>query len=687
MLRPLVAFAAIALAALVLAPTVASVGADLNALHIKRDNLIHLWKWVDPHSVQPPSSKCQQVSYQLESEVTLFPERLEKSQPYVIGGHVLEQKSKEPVPGDKVDVFLNETKSKPGVPLGSATTDAKGQWRLNGTLPFTLQAQHYHIVAHAQPKTVGCRDYLEHWSDPEMNVTARSTLALQGPWSSIAGQNVTLSGTLTDEVGGPIRHQQVALSFGGKSYNVNTDEEGRFALSIVPPALGTMKVRASFAGNVFYSASQAESELTVLDETVTLNGLFPKDTLQLYRSRPLALEGHVYLKANATPGPVKLTFSGVQVRACESCPAVTSLDATPTPEGLFSLKIVADGAQPPGKFTLSVTGGGLKKPAPFNGTLTIPTTLALQASEGGRGSKAYNGSATLSDDQGPMAGVPLAILTPTGWATGKTDAQGQLAFRGEASACGPADVTAYYNATEGRQPSVASQRVSICGATLAESTLGFLLPWWAWALLVLAPLAGWYAYHRLRHRYAATISDGPPLTLAFASPRDAASGIVSLGEAASLAAFLEAPLPEGYGLRMGSAERMEDVEPNGLEAQITLVADAWGEIPVRAEIVDPRGRVVTRRTRVLRVVKYAEEIERRYRALQADHERSGRVTPHEFEAWLRARHPSLDPAIARRLIHVFEEADYGPRSAGRPELIAFLEAESRVQEVAPLAIE
>src|SRR5581483_8134643 len=253
----------------------------------------------------------------------------------------------------------------------------------------------------------------------------------------------------------------------------------------------------------------------------------------------------------------------------------------------------------------------------------------------------------LADDAGPLAGVPLAIFTPTGWTSGVTDAKGQLAFRGEAAACGPADVSAYYNATEGRQPAQTSQRVSICGAAVAESTGVLGLPWWAWALLVAVPLAAWLVYRRVRDRFAATLSHGPPLTLSFDEPRDAATGIVSLGESATLLAFLESPLPEGYRIRMGTPKRMEDVEPDGLAARFALVSDAWGEIPVRAEIVDARGRVVTRRTRVLRVVKYAEEIERRYRALQADHERSGRVTPHEFEAWLRARHPTLDPAIAR----------------------------------------
>lgn len=687
LLRPLVAFTALALAALVLAPTVASVGADLESLHIKRETLWHIWNWATPPPPQTTPPECERVTYHLESEVTEYPAKLQKSQPYDIGGTVIVKDTGAPMGGIKVDVFLNETKTQPGEYVGKGVTDDAGRWRISGTLPFEMQATHYHIVAHALPTHVGCKDYHDHWSDPEMNVTAHSKIVLDGPWHAVGGKTVNLTGTLLDDVGAPIRNQPVTLAFGGKTYPLTTDAAGGFRLSLVPPKLGSMTVRATYAGNAYYSPAQAESALTVLDDTITLNGLYAGSPLALVRSQPLELNGQIYLRANASYANVTLQFGALKVRACPTCPVVDKLTATPDATGAFVVTVVADASQRPGAFPVTVTGGGVRNATTFQGSLVIPTSLELSVADHGPVSKAFNGTLVVADDVGPLANASVALLTPAGWIAGTTDANGVFPYAAEGPACGPGTVEAHYNATGERMPAVVSKRVDVCGAVVAESTALLAIPWWAWALLVVVPLVAWWAYRRLRERFATTLSHGPPLTLAFHEPNDAAAGLVALGEAATLSALLEAPLPEGHRLRLGTARRMEDAQPEGLEARLALVPDRWGDVPVRAEIVDARGRVVTRRTRTLRVVRYAEEIERRYRALQQEHERSGRVSPREFEAWLRRRHPGLDPAVTRRLVGVFEEADYGPRRAGRPELLAFLEAERAVEEVPVLASE
>src|SRR5581483_4806434 len=231
-----------------------------------------------------------------------------------------------------------------------------------------------------------------------------------------------------------------------------------------------------------------------------------------------------------------------------------------------------------------------------------------------------------TDDKGALVGIPIAFQGPAGWAGGYTNATGGFATSGTASACGPAPFLARYNGTGTRMPAESDGTLQVCGGAVSAAA-GFLhLPWWAWLLVLALPLAAWVAWRRLRERFASTISEGPPLTLSFEEPRDAAAGVVGLGEAATLAAFLEEPLPDGYRMRLGTPVRMEDVEPEGLAA---------------------RGRVVTRRTRTLRVVRYAEEIERRYLALRASRvgESADPVSPREFEAWLRGRSASLDPEV------------------------------------------
>jgi hypothetical protein len=155
-----------------------------------------------------------------------------------------------------------------------------------------------------------------------------------------------------------------------------------------------------------------------------------------------------------------------------------------------------------------------------------------------------------------------------------------------------------------------------------------------------------------------------------------------------LVAQLDEALPEGMSLRMGAQGRLVPVEVGAdLRGEFAFTPEHKGDVQLRAEIVDARGRALTRRTIVLHVVRYAEEIEARYRALRrarvgaSDHA----VSPREFEAWLRERAPDLDPAVVSRLVDVFEETDYGPREAARPEFLAYVAAERGVSEVTPRA--
>jgi hypothetical protein len=677
LLRSLVAFGTLCAVVALLAPTVASVSGEIESLHVKRELAWHLFKWQDdprPPSFTPPD--CDKTTYLLDPQVTLYSTRLAKDQPYTMGGVVTSAvpSGRQGIPGDHVQVFLNETKEQPGQLVGEAVTDAQGRWNLNGSLPFDLQANHYHVVAHALDTQVDCKRYHQGWSDPEVNVTSHTRILLDGPFKVVAGRTLNVTGSLVDDVGGPVIRQTVRFQLGGQTFMGVTDPQGRFNASVRPTQGGSLQLQAHYDGNNYYAASVATSTVTVMDESVVLNGHFPGEQVQLVRSTPLEVDGQVILPPNATYAPIKL---GV--------PGLLNATAEVASDGTFHLTLQVTKDQPAGIFTLTASGGGLRRPETFPLQVMIPTRLAIVAQDGGVGSHGWNASLTLADDTGPIANAPVVIAGPGAVSNGVTTSQGSFAAIGEASACGSAPVRATYNGTATRMPAQAASDVQICGAILAKAESARHVPWWAWSLLAL-PLAAWIAWRRWRSRRAAYIAAGPPLTLAFVEPRDAAQGVVGLGEAAGIVAFLEAPLPEGHRVRMGTPERMEDVEPDGLEARYALVGDAYGEIPVRAEILDARGRVVTRRTRTLRVVRYAEEIESRYKALRAGHGHGEAVSPREFEAWLRARSPDLDPAVARRLVGVFEEADYGPRVASRRELIAYLDAEAAIpQEVPPLA--
>ena len=152
-----------------------------------------------------------------------------------------------------------------------------------------------------------------------------------------------------------------------------------------------------------------------------------------------------------------------------------------------------------------------------------------------------------------------------------------------------------------------------------------------------------------------------------------------MGDVIVAEATLEAPLPDGHRLRIGTHRAMQDASPDPLAARARLAAPELGDFAVRAEIVNEKGRVVTRRTATMRVVRYAEEIESRYRRLKREQDADDAVSPREFEAWLRSSDPNVDPGVARNLVGLFEEADYSPREAGRHEFLAFLRAEKGVK--------
>lgn len=695
LLRPLVAFAALLAVVALLAPTVASVASQVDGLHIKRDISFHIWKWQDdptpPQSYAPPDCG-QRRTFDLAPLVTVYSTRMAKDQPYTIGGTVTSpgERDNPGVPGDRVEIFLNLTKEQPGRSLGMATTQADGSWQLQGTLPFEMQANHYHIVAHALEMNEQCKRYREGWSDPEINITARTRLVLDGPWRSVASREVNITGGLVDDVGGPVVGQAIDIRIGGARYQALTGEDGRFRLNLTPQAVGEVPVVASYKGNAYYGESSETSKLIVLDESVTLNGVYPNGGIQLVRSTPLAVNGEVMLRPNASYAPVQVTLRGIAASFCEECAPVSNATLEVGPDGAFHMLLRADKTQPSGNFTIVVSGGGMKKTATFNGTLVIPTMLALDAHDGGVGSLNWTARLVLTDDAGPLAGAPVNLNGPGNSTSGLTAADGSFAFATSATSCGPSSVVASYGGTDFRMPANAQANLAICGAIQESTAVAPAgVPWWAWlvgALALAAVVAGIVLWRRRVAARALIIREGPPLTLSFVEPHDLAEGVVGLGESATLAVFLEAPLPEGHRLRVGTPERMEDVEVDGLQARWAIVADAYGEIAVRAEILNPRGRVVTRRTRPLRVVRYDEEIERRYKALKSAHGADARVSPRAFEDWLSARSAALRPEDARRLVRVFEEADYGPRVATRRELLTYLEAEAAIpQEVTPPA--
>jgi len=340
-----------------------------------------------------------------------------------------------------------------------------------------------------------------------------------------------------------------------------------------------------------------------------------------------------------------------------------------------------------GDHKIAIAGGGLKEVHEENATVEIPARLVLDASGVGLFSKDYEGRLQLTDEAGRPIAAPVRILTAEGERTNATDSEGVHVFTGSFAECGSFPVRAFYDGGKHIRAAEASTDVLSCGflAFVPPWLLG--APWWLWPLALLAGIVAWQTLRAWRYRYAPLIAGGPALTLTLTEPRDEALGYAGIGEAVVATAFLEEALPDAHRLRMGAHRSTSEVTLDGdLRAHLRLVPEKLGDISIRAEIVDARGRIASRRTVTIHVVKYAEEIEKRYLWLRKASGANETVTPREFERWLHARAPGLDPALSRRLVQVFEEADYSPRVAGRAEFAAYLAAEGGVTEVSPDAL-
>lgn len=678
MLRPLIAVSVLAFAAFLLAPTVSSVQQGVEELEFKREFPWDIWKWDDP---EPPASlippKCDQRDESLYSEVTDWPDRIRKDEDFSLGGIVTAPgENHRGIEGISVDLYLNETKEEPGIHLGLGITDANGRFTLDGRFPHDLQATKYHLVAHAHERQIGCVTYLEHWSDPEMNVIAETRIVWDVPDRAVHGHVTEAGGWLLDSVGGPVRNAEIDFFIDGKETKVHTDQDGRFFLMWTPDRTGDIAFVADSDATEHYGASHEETFVEVVEEDVVLQNLVG-NRLELTRGETTQLRGQVLLRDNMTPSTLVLEFDGVLISSCDGCEPSARHEITPQPDGTFVLPLLPPHGQPLGSFSLRFTEGGLQRPSEYDGAMFGTIQLSLEADVTRFFGREYEARVSAKDDSGQAVPGEIAVSGPDGWHRGTSE----VTYAASDVPCGNHRVRALHNGTDYLRPAVAEKDVAVCGYLAFIPAWMLAIPWWGWLLVLAIAVAAYYTARRLHDRYAATIARGPPLTLSFTEPRDAAAGIVGVGEAATVTAFLEEPLPDGYTMRIGTYRALQRAEIGpDLRASTTVTPDELGEVAIRGEVLDRKGRVVSRRTAKLRVVHYGEEIETRYLALRRAKlgEDSEPVTPREFQAWLLERAPEMSPETAGRLVALFEEADYGPREIGRAELVAYMEAESAV---------
>jgi hypothetical protein len=131
------------------------------------------------------------------------------------------------------------------------------------------------------------------------------------PSPALAGQSVTVSGTLTNTTDmTALSSAQILLEYANSSgtykilATVTTDSQGRFATSFTPPGPGSYTIRATWSGDSSHMGSSTTSSLTV--NKVTSIIVLSSSTQTAQPGDTVKVNGYIYPAASAA---ITLTYT------------------------------------------------------------------------------------------------------------------------------------------------------------------------------------------------------------------------------------------------------------------------------------------------------------------------------------------------------------------------------------------
>ena len=77
------------------------------------------------------------------------------------------------------------------------------------------------------------------------------------------GDEVTITGTLTNADGAALKHVDVTISINGQKTKVKTDLEGNYVLTTTASQAGENTVKVTYYGNARYDAASVETTFNV----------------------------------------------------------------------------------------------------------------------------------------------------------------------------------------------------------------------------------------------------------------------------------------------------------------------------------------------------------------------------------------------------------------------------------------
>ena len=252
------------------------------------------------------------------------PENATVNKPVNITGSVTDEEGN-PLPNVPVNVTVNG-KTYP------TTTDENGTFKVPvdnivpGTNNVTVTAGNENTTA--QPVNT------------EFTATINTNITIDPIDDTLVGENVTISGTLTDEEQNPVKDALVTVTVNGFSKTVKTDEQGKYNVPWPTNNVGKEQVSVEYLGNDKYNSVKADETFNVIKNEGTNSITVPSDAKV---GEPASIKGKLTDKnGKAVPNmPVNVTVNNKTYKTITDADGNYEIEANNVIEGQNNVTVTS----------------------------------------------------------------------------------------------------------------------------------------------------------------------------------------------------------------------------------------------------------------------------------------------------------------------------------------------------------
>lgn len=638
-----------------------------------------------PRAEANPDENDPVVRTSTTTNITDAPARIVKGEAYLVGGTVLDAKGRG-VPGARIDLFLNETKTTAGRLTGAGSADATGHFSLEARVPSDAPARGYQLVARSTDGHLTSTRYQESWSDPSVDVFAPTRFVLATA-NGAAGFPLNVTGRLTDVDGAGVANASIGSSLDAKAWApARTDEAGRFTVQVTQPTVGDHPLYLRFEGDEHHGPSAGNVSLHFGAAAI----LLPSVPTTLVRGEPGDILGDVAISGASLAGRVVLA------RVSLPGSGNGSTQGTTDNAGHFVLRLAPAARTSPGTYPLLVSVPSLGLTAEGAVRIAARARLDVDAPSQVFPGDAWVVTATLTSDNGTrVSGSTVRLFIDGNQSTSRallTNRSGIARF--EMSAVdveqGAHSLRIVFPGDADHVESVRTQTLQVDKAWYASIPVWVFLAALALLLLVAAASTLLRRDSRARALFLARASRvAPPqrrfLAIAFPDHPPGIPPVFEPGEAARVRLTVRDRDGNATHARVSiqTSEGYRDAGRASGEAGVTLplrVPASGDHVMLRAH-AQGIDRLWTRPIELrVPIATYRAAVESGFVALRTRAGLGASATPGELVTRLAPRLGASQRAALRQAASLFELADYSETRVDRAFYHAFASAASDVAQ-------